>query len=115
MTYNIFLDDNRFPSEYDPRSYRIIRNYKDFCQLIETLGVPNFISFDHDIGDFDENGNERNGKTCAQYLTDYMMNKKIYQKINYQVHSQNPEGEKNIKGWIDDWNRKIENNFFENH
>jgi hypothetical protein len=36
-TYNIFLDDERFPSSKDEKDYTIVRNYEDFVDLINTL------------------------------------------------------------------------------
>lgn len=60
MSYNIFLDDERFPSNSDLRDYKIVRNYKDFCELISTLGLPDFVSFDHDLDE------EKTGYDCAK-------------------------------------------------
>lgn len=107
MPYNIFLDDDRFPSEFDVREYYIVRTYEDFINLVLNLGVPDFISFDHDLGP------GKDGYDCAKFLVNYMLDNKINQKINFQTHSQNPPGEKNIRGLLENWNREFPKNNLE--
>lgn len=105
MTYNIFLDDERFPSDKDPKQYKIVRNYDSFVQLINESGIPEFIRFDHDIQDF-KNGEERTGYTCAKYLVEYMMDNNLTQKIIFDIHSQNFEGARNIRNLLNNFNRR---------
>lgn len=57
---NIFLDDERFPPK--DFKYSIVRNYDDFVYMIENFGIPNFISFDHDLG------LGKTGFDCAKFL-----------------------------------------------
>lgn len=56
MTYYLFLDDERLPSDVTwvdiPRTqYIVARNYLEFVDYVIKNGVPLFISFDHDLAD----------------------------------------------------------------
>lgn len=59
MTYNLFLDDERFPGDVTwvqlPSNMRInhkiVRNYEEFVYLIYHNGLPATVSFDHDLAD----------------------------------------------------------------
>ncbi len=88
--YNIFLDDERFPSDSDNKEYIIIRNYKDFVNTINLLGLPNYISFDHDLGE------SKTGYDCAKYLVEYCLDNNLTATFKFYVHSQNPIGKENI-------------------
>lgn len=99
--YSIFLDDERFPADLDKHKYVIARNYADFTYYIIEWGIPEFISFDHDLGE------EKNGYHCAKYLIDRMLDREYPEKIYYQIHSQNPVGAENIKSILENWNKQI--------
>lgn len=83
---NLWLDDLRIPS----KEYKWIKDYKEFINHIETYGLPDFISFDHDLGE------EETGYDCAKWLVEYCLNndKKL---PNFKVHSMNPIGKRNIE------------------
>ena len=54
--YNLFLDDVREPDKVTwvnlpPVEWTIVRNYNQFVSTIERFGLPNFISFDHDLAE----------------------------------------------------------------
>ena len=57
MSYYLFLDDERIPGNVTwitmpgDRAYQIVRNYDQFVQHITTNGVPDFVTFDHDLAD----------------------------------------------------------------
>lgn len=116
--YYIFLDDERLPKDVKwvdlpPYPYTVIRNYANFVALINQLGLPKFISFDHDLGlehyddankrfqlmidkDIDYSQfKEKTGYHCAQYLIGYCTEYKL-SLPEYLVHSQNPVGKANI-------------------
>lgn len=80
----LFLDDERVPPELE-MDWVIIRTYEGFTRHIETHGLPEFISFDHDLG------LEKTGYDCAKWLTEYCMDRDI-RLPEYYVHSQNPVG-----------------------
>ena len=55
--YNIFLDDIRYPTDVTwanipaDQHYSLVRNYKEFVDLITLRGVPKFVCYDHDLAD----------------------------------------------------------------
>ncbi len=100
MSYRMFIDDERFPPD-DGNEWKIVRSYQMAVYMIEMLGMPNFVSFDHDLGD-EANGD---GYKIAKYLCDLDMNStpayKFPEDFDYFVHSQNPIGKANIEGYMD--------------
>ena len=73
-----------------------IKNYEDFVDYIHCNPLPDFISFDHDLGDIDPvTYKEYSGYDCAKFLCEWCMNTK--QKLpKYEIHSMNPVGAANI-------------------
>lgn len=65
MSYNLFLDDVRQPEQcvnyvfplgirpdtYVKYEWVVVKNYKEFVAYIEENGMPERISFDHDLGE----------------------------------------------------------------
>lgn len=99
MTYKLFLDDERDPIGQD---WIIVRSYDDFALIIEEFGVPEFISFDHDLGE-----NSATGYACAKWLVGYCIG--AGEKIpDFYVHSQNPVGKANIEAYISSAKRYME-------
>jgi hypothetical protein len=131
MAYNLFLDDIHNPPDVanlkntnakDRERYRkynwvIVRNYDDFVNTIKEKGLPDIVSFDHDLSPehyeilfSDENWfkseNEeiildydkfqiKTGYHAAEWLMEYCSN--TYNHIPIcLVHSQNDVGKKNI-------------------
>ena len=99
MNKNLFLDDERNPKDaikglkLDPKVYGgdwdIVRTFKQFKAWITSNGVPNKISFDHDLG------GAKSGYDCAKFLKEYCdSNSADYPTI--YVHSMNPVGKQNI-------------------
>jgi hypothetical protein len=108
----VFLDDERFPSFLGDRyglhivesEWFIARTYKEFCDIISNyISEIDFISFDHDLQDFNEN-KEYTGATCATFLVNYVCdnNHKLPQ---WMVHSMNPVGTANITSIIKTYER----------
>jgi hypothetical protein len=124
----LFLDDVRIPKDaiglvpnkhnkfYWENDWEIVTNYDDFVEYIELNGVPNFVSFDHDLGDtaMDEyfrnvatkgtldydNIKEMTGLDCAKFLVEYCADEN--QPLpEYLVHSANPAGKKNIESYLE--------------
>lgn len=132
MSYYLFLDDERMPGNVTwitmpgDRAYQIVRNYDQFVQHITTNGVPDFVTFDHDLADEHyaamlrdcqlnstgqllfavaetlvdvDYGVERTGYDCAKWLVDYCADNG-YKFPPYTVHSMNPIGSKRITDYI---------------
>jgi hypothetical protein len=100
MKWSLFLDDLRDPSYVPPRgNYKIARSTAEAILLVEKFGIPEFISFDHDLGKTDR-------------AMDFL--KILYSKFpdgpvpDFQIHSSNPVGRENIFSYMDSWKRSLE-------
>lgn len=95
MTWKLFLDDERDIGVIDDNdNWYVARDFYDARALVIKQGLPDFISFDHDLGDGVETGAD-----FANWLIDYMLNKskKFPANFDYYVHSMNPPGAANIR------------------
>lgn len=116
---SLYIDDCRTPIEdipgYEP--WVIVRNYDQFVEYILNNGIPDYISFDHDLSDehmsdyFKNQGNgifeinyhefkEKTGLDCINWLCNYIQDQKeIGNDLKFKiigVHSANPVGAENI-------------------
>ena len=96
--YNLYLDDLR---NQRTDGWVVVRSYEEFVGVIERIGAPDEISFDHDLG-WDEVNNVENksGYDCAKWLVDKGI---VIEKFN--VHSANPVGAANIKGLLENFRK----------
>jgi len=134
MAYNLFLDDNFTPPQIADlhrtdtkdktryRTYRwvIVKTYDEFISTIKEKGLPDIVSFDHDLDPEhydlifnDENWNKKDediiidydifinktGYHAAEWLIEYCANKGVQLPICL-VHSQNPVGRRNISNLL---------------
>ena len=100
----LYLDDIRNPKS---DGWVIVRSYDEFINWILENGLPDEISFDHDLSDTSTiKKREMTGYDCAKWLVAEALNLKIQIPTIY-VHSANPIGAANIIGYI--------NNYFRNH
>ncbi len=92
MVYKLFLDDLRdVPMVYTNltnEDFVIVRNYKEFVEVITEKGLPDFVSFDNDLGEDSKGNLLKDGYDCVKWL--------VYEsglglkKLNFNVHSANP-------------------------
>lgn len=96
MTWRLFIDDERFPSDKD-EDMIIARTIDEVENLIAELGMPTFISFDHDLGD-----NTPDGYEITKRLVEFDMDgyAKFPVGFDFFVHSQNPRGKENIEQYL---------------
>lgn len=102
MRYKLFLDDERFPEAvtwvklptHRREDWVIVRNYRDFCKVLTEKGIPEIVSFDHDLGLGRAAGFVKNGKDCAEFLVK-QLDSAAHIPVCY-VHSMNPVGRYNI-------------------
>jgi hypothetical protein len=85
--WKLFLDDERYPID---NNFKIARTYDDAVKLILEYGMPEYVSFDHDLGE------ELTGYDFAKCLIDYHLFNNKKWNVEYFVHSQNPIGKNNI-------------------
>ena len=88
----LYLDDLR-PT---PEGFDRVYSYEEFVDYLERKGLPDFISFDHDLGE------DLSGYDCAKYLVAYCLEHKR-SLPDYQVHSQNPVGRENIERLLENF------------
>jgi len=107
--YNLFLDDIRYPNMvkgdiYKKDIWTIIRNYDEFIKFIEKNGIPNIISFDHDLADehYAITSNkktffkEKTGYEAVKWLCNYSLDNNLKLPIML-FHSANYVGKKNME------------------
>ena len=102
---NLWLDDIRpMPEGFDYWA----KTAQDTIFMID-YGNVEYISFDHDLGCSDGN----TGYTVASHIEKLAFLGEIEQ-IDYDIHSANPEGRKNIQMAMTSaerfWNERINNN-----
>ena len=127
MTYNLFLDDFRQPSDafyytynpiYNKLDWQVVISYIEFVQKIESgfqmYGIlPTIISFDHDLADVHysvenqsnidyDSMEEKTGYHCAKWLVDFCMDNNL-ELPEYLAHSMNTVGRRNILGYLDNY------------
>lgn len=125
MSYNLFLDDVRRPKDafnymhlpvYNLEEWIIVRNYYAFITLVEKKGIPNIISFDHDLADihykeqnfdYDDENYEKTGYHCAKWLIYYCIDNNLELPNEIIVHSMNPYGSQNIKSLFESYLKSL--------
>ena len=107
MTWNLFLDDERQTTYVDPNGERmwfVARSTEEAKDLVIDLGFPWFMSLDHDLGPDD---------TTMKFLNwlvwEYGGNA-ITHVPDYQIHSANPIGSRNIESFMESWKRTATGN-----
>jgi hypothetical protein len=131
----LFLDDVRNPNDvthycqsdliplYAKENWVIVRNYTEFQFWINNMGLPDVISFDHDLADehysplmYGDKYNElydvfkeKTGYDCAVWLVEYCLDRGI-DIPDFYVHSMNPVGAKKIEGLLTNYQKFMENN-----
>lgn len=125
MKRALYLDDQRTPKNNPPDGYEpwhIVRNYNEFKAWIDLNGMPDYVSFDHDLAEehmqdyyrYQFNGisavnyndfKEKTGLDCARYMIEYAMNNKVSLPRLVGVHSHNPMGAINIQSLVNSYKK----------
>lgn len=128
----VWLDDLRNPFlDYEkkvPQGYEVIwvLNYREFTEWISKNGLPDLISFDHDLAfehytpehlwtDYQlskeyqdsQNYKEKTGLDCAKWLCEYCEKAKL-RLPEWLIHSANPVGADNIRGYLNNYIRHVQ-------
>ena len=112
MSYKLFLDDIRTVkmvyNDLSDDDFIIVRNFEDFKTTILQEGLPEFISFDNDLG-LDKNGKiGPDGYAAAKWL--------VYESgldlaaLKFHVHSANPVAAIQIKSLLDNYKKFLSEN-----
>ena len=106
----LYLDDIRNPhqSGYKDDEWIVCKNDKTFKDMFMSFdSIITHISFDHDIGSYDENGDEVTGFNCVKWLCDYILDNNLdISNLRLNFHTANIVGEDNMKFY---WNNFKEN------
>lgn len=126
MKKALYLDDVRTPTETLPNyaPWDVVRNYDEFTEYITKNGIPDLISFDHDLASEHTNDyynqvalqgyqhpnyddyKEKTGVDCAKFVIEYCQANKV--KLNRcVVHSHNPVGARNIQEGINGFKKHM--------
>ena len=109
MMYKLFLDDIRYPPDNhypdEGNDWIIARNMDDAIWCVKNKGIPEWISFDHDLADdhyIIGQKHEKTGYDFAKWFCDYVMDnkKKLPYGFGYTIHSMNPVGAANIDHYM---------------
>lgn len=118
----LFLDDIRYPHEvyrytkqdiFLKNDWYIVRNYDEFVTRITEKGLPNWVSFDHDLADQHYlkpdslDYTEKTGYDCAKWLVEYCLENHA-DLPEFYCHSMNPVGKENILSLLENF-KKLKN------
>lgn len=112
MSYKLFLDDIRNVDFVFPHlgnsDFVIVRSYKAFVEQILQQGLPDFISFDNDLGEDENHTVLPDGYACAKWLVyESGIN---FSNLKFQVHSANPVAKKQIEGLLNNYIKHLKTN-----
>lgn len=99
MTWSLFIDDLREPP--GDQQWVVCRSTEEALTAVSELGLPGFISFDHDLG----------GDDTAMAFLSRLVNELWDGSApppDYRVHSANPVGAQNIRSFMESWKRSVD-------
>ena len=108
----LYLDDVRNPNGKD---WIVVRTYEEFTTWITENGIPDEISFDHDLAhiNYDSTNGQENfvyrektGYDAAKWLCEYCWTNGI-PIPEWNVHSANPVGRDNIIQLVKNFEKKL--------
>lgn len=103
MTYKLFIDDERYPPR-DGGKWYVARSMDEVKFMVSQHGWPEFMSFDHDLGDDTESGMD-----IAKWIVEQDLNGfELPHEFEFYVHSQNPIGAENIRSLLSGYLRHKE-------
>lgn len=114
MIKKLFLDDIRAPDMiYEPteaKDFVLVRSYDEFVAYIKENGLPEFISFDNDLGLNEVGELAPDGYAAAKWL--------VYESgldlkdLKFYVHSANPVAAEQIRGLLGNYIEFLEGRDF---
>lgn len=101
----LFLDDVRtidmVYSKSEESEFDIVRTYDAFVEYIQKNGLPDYISFDNDLGLGEDGKIAPDGLAAAKWL--------VYESgldllhLKFKVHSANPVAAEQIRGLLNNY------------
>lgn len=123
MSYKLFLDDIRSPQDvlnyinnkiYKKTDWIVVRSYNTFVYIINQKGLPDVVSFDHDLADIHyrhqsdipyEDMEEKTGYHCAKWMINYCLDNNLNLPKKILIHSMNIVGSQNIISLFETFNK----------
>ena len=108
----LYLDDVRTPNT---DGWEIVRTYEDFVNWVNENGLPDMVSFDHDLADVSYDPKttsqsftyrEKTGYDAAKWLCEYCWTNGL-PLPQWNVHSANPVGRDNINSILKSFEKKL--------
>ncbi len=98
----LYLDDLR---PLPDNTYILARSYNEAITYVLNYGIPDFVSFDHDLGSDQKENLLPSGYDFAKWLVEQDMNFNYMFPTNFKfyVHSANPIGKKNIESYLNNY------------
>lgn len=94
--------DKTFEKEFD-----IVRTYNTFVDYIKKHGIPDFISFDNNLGLGEDGEVAPDGLAAVKWLV-YESGLDL-RNLDYKVHSANPIAAEQIRGLLGNYIRFLKN------
>lgn len=115
--YALYIDDERTPKTQ--RDFIVVRSCDEAIDLVKEYGLPHYVSFDHDLGrkmvhtkqyGWIPDGYQpaKSGYDFAKFLVEYMLDNELTTMFEWNVHSANPVGAKNINGLLESFRRNLQ-------
>lgn len=100
--YTLFIDDERYPTP-GLTNVKWAKDCDDATRILNELGCPEVISFDHDLGQLADGSIKPNAVSALhdlieRHLDDVLDLNNVKRAI---VHTQNPSGMRNLQGLWD--------------
>lgn len=111
MKWKLWIDDDTFTPDIEDwrkppageTDWKIATNSAGALICCMAYGIPEFIDFDHDLGEL-ASGESDTSMKFLKDLFDFYPDA-IDEIKGYRIHSANPEGAKNIEAYMDSWKR----------
>ena len=103
MKWKLWLDDQIHdpdtPVRHTPEGYLGASTSDEAKKLVETLGTPVYMSLDFDLG---------GGDTARRFLDWLAYEFQSPIPPEYEIHSENVEGQKDIYSFMESWRKSID-------
>ena len=93
MFKSLYIDDVRTPKD---KTMKVVKSFDEAISFIKRYDVPEFISFDHDLGE------GKSGYDIVKWIVDQdiLGNIHVPDNFTFNAHSANPVGSKNITFYL---------------
>lgn len=105
VTFKLWIDDQlndpAAPARHTPEGFIGAASAAEAVSIVERQGLPNFIDFDHDLGDGQDS--VQFIRECIDRVLDDCRSGRPVKVPDFAVHSANPVGAERIVSWMRSW------------